>query len=105
MMKTIALAFVAAIGLGAGPSAKADFWFDPPPGFGVPDRPEYRGGPYFVSGFGNEHANIPHRYWGGSYFVSCSGVSPPFETYRMSCRPRVVKVAIHEHRRLRARLK
>ena len=106
-MKAVGWTLVAALCAATPLGAKANFWFDPAPGFGVPDvPPEARGGPYYVAGFGDEHANVPRRYWGGPYFVSCSGRQPPFETYRLSCRPAVVNVAIHhEHQRGRARLK
>ena len=104
-MKAVEWALVAAIGFATVWPAKADFWFDPAPGYGVLDYPEYWGGPYFVSGFGGEHPEVRRRYWGGPYFVSCSGWHPPFETYRMNCRPRVVTITIREHRRTRSRLK
>jgi hypothetical protein len=104
-MKAFVLAAVATIGLATAPS-KADFWFDGlGPGFGVPDSGPHHGGPYFVAGFGNEHADGPRRYWGGPYFAPCSGWHPPFETYRMVCKPVVAKIAIREHRRSRVRLK
>jgi hypothetical protein len=104
-MKAFVLAAVAITGLGIVP-AKADFWFDGlGPAFGVPDSGSHHGGPYFVAGFGNEHADVPHRYWGGPYFASCSGRHPPFETYRMSCRPRVAKIASRDDRSSRVRLK
>ena len=61
------------------------------------------GGPYVVAGFGDDHDDGWHRYWGGPYFVVCSGY--PFETYRMSCR-RSVKVVTRDHRRhIKVRLK
>ena len=52
-MKAVLLAGMLAIG--TIQTAEADFWFDPPAGFGVPNvPPEYRGGPYYVAGFGSE---------------------------------------------------
>ena len=109
-MKTLALAVVAAIGLGAAASAQAGVWFDGPSGFAAPyaDGP-HGGGPYFVAGFGDDnHLGLP-RYWGGPYWTMCRAPNPPFQTYRIppaSCRPWVVKVAAHQHRRvIRARLK
>jgi len=79
--------FAAALCAAAVPGAKADFWFDPASGFGVPDvAPEDQGGPYFVAGFGDSIATR-RKYWGGPYFVTCSRKDYPFETYSMSCRP------------------
>ena len=105
MTKAVRRALAAALLTAIIPGAKADFWFDPPAGLGVPDvRPETRGGPYYVAGFG-DHIASPRKFWGGPYFVICSGHKHPYETYRMNCRPSVVKVATHEHRRIRARLK
>jgi hypothetical protein len=106
-MKALALAVVAAIGLGAAPAAKAEFWSDGPSfGFAASyDRP-YHGGPYFVAGFGDDHSGGRRRYWGGPYWVDCKGYNPPFETYRMSCRPAVVKIAARGHRHsVKVRLK
>ena len=61
------------------------------------------GGPYVVAGFGDDHDDGWHRYWGGPYFVVCSGY--PFETYRLSCQ-RSVKVVVRDHRRhMKVRLK
>jgi hypothetical protein len=104
-MKAVGWTVAAALWTANIPGAKADFWFDPPAGLGVPDvPPEARGGPYYVAGFGDQIASR-RKYWGGPYFVVCSGHIHPYETYRMNCRPPVVKVAIHHHRRIRARLK
>jgi len=62
------------------------------------------GGPYVVAGFGDDHDDGWHRYWGGPYFVVCPGY-PPYETYRMSCR-RSVKVVVRDQRRhVKVRLK
>jgi hypothetical protein len=87
MVKALGWMFAAALCVAAVPGAKADFWFDPAPGFGVPDvAPEDQGGPYFVAGFGDSIVT-ERKYWGGPYFVTCFGKDHPFETYRMSCRP------------------
>ena len=68
-VKAMGWMFAAALCAVAVPGAKADFWFDPAPGFGVPDvAPEDQGGPYFVAGFGDSIAT-PRKYWGGPYFV------------------------------------
>ena len=109
-MKTLALAVVAAIGLGAATSAQAGVWFDGPPGF---DAPSYGGphggGPYVVAGFGDDNPLGQPRYWGGPYWTMCRGPYPPFQTYRIppaSCRPWVVKVIARQHPHvIRARLK
>jgi hypothetical protein len=110
-MKTLALAVVAAIGLGAATSAQAGVWFNGPSGF---DAPSYGGphggGPYFVAGFGDDNHLGQPRYWGGPYWTMCRGTHPPFQTYRIppaSCRPWAVKMAARQHhpRIVRARLK
>jgi hypothetical protein len=105
-MKAFALGMVAAIGLGAASSAKADFWFDGPSfGSAVHDG-RHHGGPYVVAGFGDDSYRGQRRYWGGPYWIDCPGYNPPFETYRMSCRPMAVKIATRDHRRvIRVRLK
>jgi hypothetical protein len=101
-MKAFASGVVAVIALATAPSARADFWF----GAGVlHDRPSY-GSPYLVAGFGDDNYRGQRRYWGGPYWVDCSGYNPPFETYRLSCRPAVFKIATRDHRRgIRLRLK
>jgi hypothetical protein len=103
-MKTLALAVVAAIGLGAATSAQAGGWFDGP-SYGGPRG----GGPYFVAGFGDDNHLGQPRYWGGPYWTICGGTHPPFQTYRIppaSCGPWRVKMAARQHQRLiRARLK
>jgi hypothetical protein len=106
-MKAFALGVIAAIGLATAPSARADFWFDGPSfGSGALYDRQYHGGPYFVAGFGDDNYRGQRRYWGGPYWVDCSGYNPPFETYRMSCRPTVVRIATRDHRgRIKVRLK
>ena len=85
-MRLAALILAALLGFSFGSAARAG-----------------HGGPYFVAGFGDDHDEGPHRYWGGPYFVVCPGY--PFETHRMSCR-RSVKVVIRDHRRhIKVRLK
>jgi hypothetical protein len=100
-MKFLALAMVAAIGLGAA-SAQAGVWFDGP-SYGGP----HGGGPYFVAGFGDDNYLGQPRYWGGPYWTTCRGIHPPFQTYRIppaSCGP--WRAAARQHPRLiRVRLK
>jgi hypothetical protein len=101
-MKVLALAVVAAIGLGAAPSAKAGVWFDGP-SYGGP----HGGGPYFVAGFGDDNYLGQPRYWGGPYWTTCRGIHPPFQTYRIppaSCGPWRVATRLHP-RLVRVRLK
>ena len=109
-MKTLALAVVAAIGMGAATSAQAGVWFDGPFGFDAPSYGGPRGGgPYFVAGFGDDNHLGQPRYWGGPYWTICGGTHPPFQTYRIppaSCGPWRVKMAARQHQRLiRVRLK
>jgi hypothetical protein len=103
-MKTLALAVVAAIGLGAATSAQAGGWLDGP-SYGGPRG----GGPYFVAGFGDDNHLGQPRYWGGPYWTICGGTHPPFQTYRIppaSCGPWRVKMAARQHQHLiSARLK
>jgi len=100
-MKFLALAMVAAIGLGAA-SAQAGVWFDGP-SYGGP----HGGGPYFVAGFGDDNYPGQPRYWGDPYWTTCRGIHPPFQTYRIppaSCAS--WRVAARQHPRLvRVRLK
>jgi hypothetical protein len=105
-MKGLALAVVGAIGLGATPAAKADFWLEGRSfGPAAPDAGAYHDGPYVVAGFGDESLGAPRRYWGGPYWTECSGNNPPFETWSMRC-PAAVKIAVREHdRRVKVRLK
>src|SRR4051812_40621897 len=77
-----AAALIGAAALTAWP-ANAEFWPDQPwadPGYR--NNGQYRGGPYYVSGFGGDDLNVGRRYWGGPYFVSCPGRNPPYETHR-----------------------
>jgi len=109
-MKTLGLAVVAAIGLGAATSAQAGGWFDGPFGFDAPSYGSPRGGgPYFVAGFGDDNHLGQPRYWGGPYWTICGGIHPPFQTYRIppaSCGPWWVKMTARQHQRLiRVRLK
>ena len=100
------LATITVIGLAT--SANADFWFDGARSeYAFGDQP--RGDPYIVAGFGDDYLNIRQdRYWGGPYWVACSGVHLPFETYRSApntCRRLISKVTIHGQARMRMRLK
>jgi hypothetical protein len=105
-MRACTLAIVAAIGLGYAPCAKAEFWLDGNRSSSAAlYGGAYHGGPYFVAGYGDDNYGGQRRYWGGPYFAACYGNNPPFETYRMSCRPAMVKVARRDHRSIRARLK
>src|SRR4051812_9520091 len=106
-MKAYALAAIAVIGL-ATTSTNADFWFDGPTSeYAYGDQPH--GGPYIVAGFGDAYLDVrQRRYWGGPYWVSCSGIHPPFETYRPtpnSCRRVMSKVIIRHQARIGVRLK
>jgi hypothetical protein len=109
-VKTLALAIVAAIGLGAAPFAQAGVWFEGSSVFGAPSYGgPHGGGPYFVAGFGDDNHLGQPRYWGGPYWTMCGGMHPPFQTYRIppaSCGSWRIKLAVRQHQRLiKVRLK
>jgi hypothetical protein len=86
-MKSVAFAVVAAIGLLATTSARAD-WFGAPSAFGFDGSFYYPGGsyrpsPYVVAGWGDDGYQDQRRYWGGPFWVDYRGYNPPYESYSL----------------------